>query len=102
MAWIKPRRLLRSPDSRVTALDDQGAILAVEGLFCGICASRVSASLRSLDAVESASCDLESATATVRWRRPLDEAALQRAVLDAAIARPLRRATERAARAVGL
>ena len=102
MPWIKPRRLLRAPDSRVTALDDQAATLDVEGLFCSICASRVTASLNNLDGVASASCDLESARAEIKLSRPVDEAALRQAVLDAAIAQPLRRATERAARAVGL
>ena len=98
MPWIKPHRLLRAPDSRVTALDEQGATLQIEGLFCGVCANRVTNSLNQLDAVESASCDLESAQATVRLAGPVDEHELRQAVL----AKPLRRAAERAARAVGL
>ena len=102
MPWIKPHRLLRAPDSRVTALDEQGATLQIEGLFCGVCANRVTNSLNQLDAVESASCDLESAQATVRLASPVDEHELRQAVLDAAYAKPLRRAAERAARAVGL
>ena len=102
MPWIKPHRLLRAPDSRVTALDEQGATLQIEGLFCGVCASRVTNSLNQLDAVESASCDLESAQATVMLIGPVDEHELRQAVLDAAYAKPLRRAAERAARAVGL
>ncbi len=102
MAWIKPRRMLRAPDSSVTALDEQGATLQIDGLFCGVCANRVSNSLSRLDGVESASCDLESAIATVRLSGTVDEAELRQAVLDAAYAKPLRRAAERAARAVGL
>lgn len=102
MAWIKPKRMLRAPDSRVTELNDSGATLQIEGLFCGVCANRVSASLNNIDSVESASCDLESATATVSLNGPVDEAALRQAVLDAAYAKPLRRAAEGAARAVGL
>ena len=102
MPWIKPRRMLRAPDSSVTAMDSDGAALQIDGLFCGVCANRVTASLSRLDGVESASCDLESATATVQLNGPVDEAALRQAVLDAAWAKPLRRAAERAARAAGL
>ena len=102
MAWIKPRRMLRAPDSSVTSLDDDGATLQIDGLFCGVCANRVTNSLSQLDAVDSATCDLESATATVQLNGPVDEDELRQAVLDAAYAKPLRRAAERAARAVGL
>ena len=102
MAWIKPRRLLRAPDSSVTSLDNQAATLQIDGLFCGVCASRVTASLSRLEAVESAACDLQSASATVKLSRPVDEDELRQAVFDAAYAMPLRRAAERAARAVGL
>ena len=102
MAWIKPSRLLRAPDSSVTALDARSATLRIDGLFCGVCANRVANSLSRLDGVESASCDLESATATVRLTESIDHEDLEQAVLDAAYAMPLRRAAERAARAVGL
>ncbi|MXX31506.1 MAG: heavy-metal-associated domain-containing protein [Chloroflexi bacterium] len=102
MAWIKPRRMLRAPDSTVTALDADGAELQIDGLFCAVCANRVTASLSRLDGVKSASCDLESAIATVRLSGAVDEEALRQAVFDAAYAKPLRRAAERAARAVGL
>lgn len=102
MPWIKPRRMLRAPDSSVTSLDDKTATLQIEGLFCGVCANRVTASLSRLDAVESASCDLESATATVHLSAPIHEDELRQAVFDAAYAKPLRRAAERASRAVGL
>ena len=102
MAWIKPRRLLRAPDSSVTSIDAEAATLQVEGLFCGVCANRVANSLSQLDVVQSASCDLQNATATVQLSAPVDEAALRQAVFDAAYAKPLRRAAERAARAVGL
>jgi copper chaperone CopZ len=71
-------------------------------MVCGICAKRVTAALNNLDEVESASCDLERAKAEVVLNAPVDEAVLRQAVLDAAIAQPLRLATERAARAVGL
>lgn len=102
MPWIKPRRMLRAPDSSVTWLDDNGATLQIDGLFCAVCANRVTNSLNRLDGVESANCDLESATATVRLSAPVDEDELRQAILDAAYAKPLRRAAERAARAVGL
>ena len=102
MAWIKPRRLLRAPDSSVTSIDAEVATLQIEGLFCGVCANRVANSLSQLDAVQSASCELDSATATVQLNGPIDEGELRQAVFDAAYAKPLRRAAERAARAVGL
>ena len=102
MAWIKPQRLLRAPDSHVIDWNEGGATLHIEGLFCGVCANRVTASLNKVASVESVSCDLESATATVRLNAPVEEAALRQAVFDAAYANPLRRAADRAARAVGL
>ena len=64
MPWIKPRRMLRAPDSSVTSLDDNGATLQIEGLFCGVCANRVTNSLNQLDAVDFAS------TATWKARPP--------------------------------
>ncbi len=102
MAWIKPRRLLRAPESRVTALAEGHARLEIDGLVCGVCANRVKASLSRLDGVSAVACDLESGTAIVRLHRPVPEDALNAAVQRAAIAQPLRRAIERAARAVGL
>lgn len=86
----------------MVSLDEKQATLQIEGLFCGVCANRVTASLRRLEGVESAACDLETASATVRFTTPVEEAALRQAVLDAATAKPLRRAAERAARAVGM
>ena len=94
--------MLRAPDSSVTSMDAEGATLQIEGLFCAVCANRVTNSLSQLDAVASASCDLESATATVRLSGPVGEDELRQAVFDAAYAKPLRRAAERTARAVGL
>lgn len=101
MPWFIPRRLLRAPDSRVTDIDDQAATLEIAGLFCAVCANRVSNSLRKVDGVSSASCDLKSATATVQLSRPVSDEALRQAVLDAATAKPIRRAVERAARLIG-
>ena len=102
MAWIKPRRMLRAPDARVTTQDADSATLEIEGLFCGVCANRVTASLNSLAEVESATCDLTSATATVKLNSEVDAEELRMAVIRAAYALPLRRAAERAARALGL
>ena len=102
MVWIKPRRMLRAPDARVTMRDADVATLEIEGLFCGVCANRVTASLNALEEVESATCDLESATASVRLNGDVDHEKLRAAVIGAACALPARRAAERAARAVGL
>ena len=82
-------------------MNAEGATLQIEGLFCAVCANRVTASLSRVEGVQSASCDLESATATVQLSGPVDEVELRQAVFDAAYAKPLRRAAERAARAVG-
>ena len=101
MAWIKPRRMLRAPDSRVIAINDREATIEIDGLFCVVCASRVTASLRKTGGVTSATCDLESATASVQLDGAVDEEALREAVLQAAVAQPIRRAVERAARALG-
>lgn len=94
--------MLRAPDSRVTSLEADRATLEIEGLFCGVCANRVTASLNRLDGVESASCDLENATATIKLNSNVEPEELRAAVIRAAYAMPARRAAERAARAVGL
>ncbi len=99
---IRPKRLLRAPDSSVVSHEDAAATLQVAGLFCGVCATRVEDSLSQLDGVETAACDLDSAMVSVTLSRPVSDGELQRAVIDAAAAMPLRRAAERAARAVGL
>lgn len=99
---MRPKRLLRAPDSTVVSNEDAAATLQVAGLFCGVCASRVEDSLSRLDGVETAACDLDSAIVSVTLSQPVADAELQRAVIDAAAAMPLRRAAERAARAVGL
>lgn len=99
---IKPKRLLRAPDSTVISQDDGAATLQIAGLFCGVCATRVEDSLAQLDGVETATCDLESARVDVALSRQVSAADLQQAVIDAAAAMPLRRAAERAARSVGL
>ena len=99
---IKPRRLLRAPDSSIVSQDGEAATLQIAGLFCGVCATRVENSLSQLAGVETATCDLESALVEVSLSQPVSDADLQQAVIDAAAAMPLRRAAERAARAVGL
>ncbi len=101
LARFRPRSLLRAPDARVSSSDERGTTLQVDGLFCGLCARRVSSSLSKLDSVTSATCDLDTATATVQLGGRVDEAELKQAVLDAAIAMPLRRLVERVARSVG-
>lgn len=102
MAWIKPRRMLKAPDARLAAIDGQQATLEIEGLFCKVCANRVTNSLNQLDAVESATCDLESATASVQLKSDVSEEELRAAVIRAAAAMPARRAAERVATALGL
>ena len=102
MPWLKLKRILRTPDARVTQFKDSTAELEIEGLFCGVCAMRVTNELNKLDGVESASCDLESATASVQLSGSVSEAELRQAVIDAAAGMPIRRAADRAARSVGL
>ncbi len=94
--------MLKAPDARLAGLEGRQATLEIEGLFCKVCANRVTNSLSQLDAVESASCDLETATATVHLKNEVSEEELRAAVVRAAYALPARRAAERVADALGL
>ena len=68
------------------------ATIAVQGLFCSICAARVQASLRALPGVQAATCSLATQQATVQFDPDrCDPGRLEQAVRDAALALPLRR-----------
>lgn len=92
MAVLIPRRLFTVPKARVIERNDTSATLQIDGLVCSICANRVRSSLRRLDGVAGADCNLNSGRATVTLTDPkLDPAILSGAVESVAILTPVRR-----------
>ena len=63
---LRPKNLLITPEARILSASDSEVRLAVDGLFCGICAGRVQSALADLPGVESAECSLETGEARVR------------------------------------
>ena len=57
---LRPKNLLITPEARILSASDSEVHLAVDGLFCGICAGRVQSALADLPGVESAECSLET------------------------------------------
>ena len=88
---IHPRRLLTAPRLRVTAQGARRSELAIEGLVCGVCASRTERALRRVPGVESARVDLARGCATIEHGEAApDLARLAEAVDGVVIARPWR------------
>ncbi len=88
---IHLRRLLTAPRLRVTSTGGRRSELAIEGLVCGVCASRTERALRSVPGVEGASVDLASGSATIEQGEAApDLAQLADAVDGVVIARPWR------------
>ena len=88
---IHPRRLLTAPRLRVTSEDERRSELAIDGLVCGVCASRTERALRSVPGVEGASVDLARGCATIEHGDAApDLAQLANAVDGVVIARPWR------------
>ncbi len=88
---IHPRRLLTAPRLRVSSGDERRSVLAIDGLVCGVCASRTERALRSVPGVERASVDLASGCATIEHGEAApDLAQLAGAVDGVVIARPWR------------
>ena len=88
---IHPRRLLTAPSLRVTAQCARRSELAIDGLVCGVCASRTERALRSVPGVEGASVDLARGCATIEHGEAApDLAQLADAVDGVVIARPWR------------
>ena len=85
------RRLLTAPRLRVSSRGKGGSDLAIDGLVCGVCASRTERALRSVPGVTSASVDLACGTARIEHGEAApDLAQLAEAVERVVIARPWR------------
>ena len=85
------RRLLTAPRLRVSSRGEGGSDLAIDGLVCGVCASRTERALRSVPGVTSASVDLACGTARIEHGEATpDLAQLAEAIDGVVIARPWR------------
>ena len=85
------RRLLTAPRLRVSSRGKGGSDLAIDGLVCGVCASRTERALRSVPGVTSASVDLACGTARIEHGEAApDPAQLAAAVDGVVVARPWR------------
>ena len=88
---IHPRRLLTAPRLRVTSEGARRSELAIDGLVCGVCASRTERALLAVPGVEGASVDLDRGCATIEHGDAApDLARLAAAVDGVVIARPWR------------
>ena len=85
------RRLLTAPRLRVSSQGEGGSDLTIDGLVCGVCASRTEQALRSIPGVTSASVDLACGTARIEHGEAApDPAQLAAAVDGVVVARPWR------------
>ena len=85
------RRLLTAPRLRVSSRGEDDIDLTIDGLVCGVCASRAERALRSVPGVTSASVDLACGTARIEHGGAApDLAQLAEAVDRVVIARPWR------------
>ena len=88
---LHPRRLLTAPRLRVSSEGERTSELAIDGLVCGVCATRTARALRGVPGVKSASVDLASGCATIEHGEDApDLARLAEAVDGAVVARPWR------------
>ena len=88
---LHPRRLLTAPRLRVSSEGERSSELAIDGLVCGVCATRTARALRSVPGVTSASVDLARGCATIEHGGAApDLARLAEAVDGVVVARPWR------------
>ena len=93
---LHPRRLLSAPRLRVSSEGDRRSELAIDGLVCGVCASRAARALRSVPGVRKATVDLASGCATIEHGETAPDPSRLAAALDGVvIARPWRLRIER-------
>jgi copper chaperone CopZ len=86
------RRLFRFPSASVVSSNNTASVIAVDGLVCDVCASRVRRSLGRVPEVRSAEVDLETGIVTVSHDRTVSTRQLTHAAERPVILRPLRRA----------
>lgn len=84
-------RLLTAPRLRIASKGARRSELEIDGLVCGVCASRAEGALRSVPGVRAARVDLEGGRATIEHGDAAPDPAQLAAALDAVvIARPWR------------
>ena len=88
---LHPRRLLSAPRLRISAKGEDASELEIEGLVCGVCATRTARALRTVPGVRRASVDLECGTARIEHEGDAPNLARLAEALDGAVvARPWR------------
>lgn len=102
MIRFKPSRAFFAPKGRLVSRDGDLITIAVDGLFCSVCSTRVQRALAELPGASEASCSLETAMATVRIRGADDASAelAIRAAEGAAKGQAIRQAFERLTRPI--
>lgn len=100
MKWsalhIHPSRLRTAPGLRTIERGEGYTTFAVDGLVCGMCASRTRSALAGVEGVRDAEVDLARGVAVVRHEGDAPRmAAMQRAVDRVVIARPVRKLLDR-------
>ena len=85
-----------APKARLVRRDGDLVVIAVDGLFCSVCSTRVQRALAELPGASEASCSLETTHASVRISNADDRSvqAVIGAAENAAKAQAVRRAFE--------
>jgi len=96
MIRFKASRAFFAPKGRLVAREGERITIAVDGLFCSVCSTRVQRALAELPGASEASCSLETTEATVRIRNADDRSVemVIRAAEGAAKAQAIRRGFE--------
>ena len=102
MFRFKLSRAFFAPKGHLVERDGDLITIAVDGLFCSVCSTRVQRALAQLPGASEASCSLETTHASVRIRDADDRSvqAVISAAENAAKAQAIRRAFERLTRPV--
>lgn len=102
MKWralhIHPSRLRTAPAVRAIERGEGSTTFAVDGLVCGLCATRTRTALASVEGVRNVAVDLERGLAEVEHEGDLPRPAVLQDALDrTVIALPVRRLIDRLA-----
>ena len=100
MKWsalhVRPSRLRTAPTLRAVERGDGSTTFAVDGLVCGLCATRTRSALSDIEGVRNVEVDLERGVAVVEHEGdPPPLAAMQQAVDRVVIALPVRKLLDR-------
>lgn len=102
MIRFKLSRAFFAPKGRLIERDGDLITIAMDGLFCSVCSTRVQRALSALPGASEAACSLETTHASVRIRNADDRsvAAVIGAAENAAKAQAIRRGFERLTRPI--